>query len=286
MRTDWQGSHSWQGYKPRLYCSPPPVALGMPIVPGLGNQTCRTSVQSFHAQSMSRCWTGKACQCEACTSSRSAQPTSANPLLKLNSRAEGQVPAGCDSLARGAPRPLAQRHAADSCCTDSVRQLPNCDLALLCFWGLLLQMCAFAVLQEWPASSSTLSSMRGGHLAWSNTCGVLQRVIPALPVLPWAVRQSGAGPPRRCFTKHLPPGLCCRRRAVVRLGRRRSDELYAKFTGFPQDDDLKALYANDTVSSFSLGHLQPPRQPWSAAEFTPADDMGNYLRNAGTAALP
>ena len=39
---------------------------------------------------------------------------------------------------------------------------------------------------------------------------------------------------------------------MVRLGRKRSDELYAKFTSFPQDDVDKGLYANDTVGTLSL----------------------------------
>ena len=51
---------------------------------------------------------------------------------------------------------------------------------------------------------------------------------------------------------HLAPDLCCRRRAVVRLGRRRSAELYAKSTSFPQYNDDRETYANDMVSSLSF----------------------------------
>ena len=39
---------------------------------------------------------------------------------------------------------------------------------------------------------------------------------------------------------------------MVRLGRKQSDELYAKFTSFPQGNEDKLTYANDTVGSLSL----------------------------------
>ena len=38
--------------------------------------------------------------------------------------------------------------------------------------------------------------------------------------------------------------------------------------------------------SACMGHLQCTCQPWSAAEFMPAVEMADYLRNAGTAATP
>lgn len=73
----------------------------------------------------------------------------------------------------------------------------------------------------------------------------------------------------------------------MRLGRRRSDELYATFSAFLQDDVNKGLYANDTVGSLSLhGALQRPCPPWSAAEFMRAEGMAGHLRNAGMAAVP
>eukprot|EP00891_Asterochloris_glomerata_P001279 jgi/Astpho2/1279/Aster-07123 len=42
------------------------------------------------------------------------------------------------------------------------------------------------------------------------------------------------------------------RHADVRLGRRRSDELYATFSAFLQDDVNKGLYANDTGPRMSM----------------------------------
>ena len=53
--------------------------------------------------------------------------------------------------------------------------------------------------------------------------------------------------------------MCCRRRAVVRLGRKRSNELYAKFTSFAQGSEDWHVYANDTVGFLSLhdAHVSP-----------------------------
>ena len=77
------------------------------------------------------------------------------------------------------------------------------------------------------------------------------QAIAILAVGSWAVNlTSSACLPQGC--SQCAPGLCCRRRAVVRLGRRRSDELYAEFTNFPQGSTDKLTYANDTMSSLSL----------------------------------
>ena len=39
---------------------------------------------------------------------------------------------------------------------------------------------------------------------------------------------------------------------MVRLGRKRRNQLYAKFTNFPQGNADKLTYANDTVGTLSL----------------------------------
>ena len=50
---------------------------------------------------------------------------------------------------------------------------------------------------------------------------------------------------------------------MVRLGRKRSDELFAKFTSFPQGNDVNGTYANDTVGSLTLhgAPVAPPPRP-------------------------
>ena len=183
----------------------PTCCFGDADHPRARQRDIQDGVQSTRAQSMSGRWTGTASNLRLAQAADLPSLTSANSLLKVNSRAEGQVAAGCDSLATGAPRPLAHRHAADSCCSASVRQLPNCGLALLCCWALLLQVSASAMLQERPAVSLNFSCMGGGSLPWSTTAGVLQKgpFAPALPVLLWALRQWGALPPRCCFTTQL-----------------------------------------------------------------------------------
>lgn len=52
---------------------------------------------------------------------------------------------------------------------------------------------------------------------------------------------------------------------MVRLGRRRSNELYAKFTSL--SNDIKDTYANDTVGGLSLhGAAGPPLPVLASSE--------------------
>ena len=166
-------------------------------------------------------------------------------------------------------------HRGRAPCTPACcRQLLHCSCA------------AATKLRPWPAlplwavaAGVRLCSKRGLHfhvfcVQGRGPIGLVNHSRCAAKTCPSIVCLAAGSQAVECMSDtglfHRAPGLCCRRRAVVRLGRKRSDELYAKFTNFPQDDDDKRTYANDTVGSLSLhGHLQRPCQPWSAAECMP-----------------
>lgn len=113
-----RGAQGVQGYKLRvgLECSPPPAALELLITPGLATrhagQACSLSVLKVRAGAGQ----GRHANLRPAQAADLTSLTSPNSLLGLQSRAEGQVPAGYNSLATGTPRPLAHQHAADSCC--------------------------------------------------------------------------------------------------------------------------------------------------------------------------